>query len=489
MPELPEVETIRTVLESWTKERKVSTIKLLYPRIVANSTELVLNEKLAGNTIEKIERRGKYLIFVFADFVIVSHLRMEGKYYLGHYPNSIFQEGYEYDPLNAKNDKFFKHVHVIFELDNGSILMYHDSRKFGRMFLLEKENYRNEYPINSLGFEPFELDNGQYLFDKFQKLKVTIKQALLMQDIMCGLGNIYVDEVLFDTKISPLEKANNISLEQCDLLVKSSVKVLNKAIYLGGSTIKSYHPGNDVDGRFQNELMVYGHENERCSVCGTMILKTIVGTRGTHYCPYCQQKNIRNQIRVIGVTGLIGSGKSSICQIFAENGYLHVDADSIAKKIMNKDQDGYLAVVKEFGSSILDTNGNIDRALLRKIIIVDDSKLQLLNNIIHPLVVHEMSNIIKNNKGKIVLDVPLLYESNSDKLCDAVVFVNCNSKVRKSRLIERGNMPVEEALKLNSNNDEVVIKSNKASYVVDNTLDLQTTRKQVLKIIEKISLI
>ena len=274
MPELPEVETVRNVLKKWVLGKTISDASIFYEKVIENMKFNEFKIKIVNQKINDINRKGKYLLFVLDDYVLLSHLRMEGKYYL---VNS--------EKLDEKTNK---HKIISFLLDDGSTLLYHDVRKFGKMKLLNKNHYLEDESLKKLGKEPFEMTKEE-LYVKIQNSNKPIKELLLDQSNIAGLGNIYVDEVLFLSKISPLRKGKQINENECKIIVDNSISVLNKAIQLGGSTIKSYHSGNKVDGMFQKELNVYGKKGEKCSCCGKTIEKIVVGGRGTHYCSNCQK--------------------------------------------------------------------------------------------------------------------------------------------------------------------------------------------------------
>jgi len=274
MPELPEVETVRNVLKNWVIGKTIKDVDIFYNRVIENMNFDIFKKKIINQKINDIDRKGKYLLFVLDDYILLSHLRMEGKYYL------VKDE--------LLDEKTNKHKIISFILDDSSSLLYHDVRKFGRMKLLDKNNYLEDESLKKVGKEPFEITSIE-LYEKIKLSNKPIKELLLDQSNIAGLGNIYVDEVLFVSKIHPLRKGKEVSEKECEVIVENSIKVLNKAIELGGSTIKSYHSGNKVDGRFQNELNVYGKKGTKCPCCSTPIEKTVVGGRGTHYCPKCQK--------------------------------------------------------------------------------------------------------------------------------------------------------------------------------------------------------
>jgi len=203
--------------------------------------------------------------------VIISHLRMEGKYFY----------------TNNEDEYISKHKIISFDLGDNN-LIYHDVRKFGKMKLASIENYKNDKSISKLGKEPFEITKKE-LYSKLCKLNKKIKQSLLDQTIISGLGNIYVDEVLFDSCINPNRRSNTISEEECEKIIVSSIKILNKAIELKGSTIATYHFNNNESGNFQNEHKVYGKKGCKCYKCDNVIEKTTIGGRGTYYCKNCQK--------------------------------------------------------------------------------------------------------------------------------------------------------------------------------------------------------
>lgn len=273
MPELPEVETVRQTLKKYLIGQKIKEIYTPYPNII--KTELSdFKEKLINQTFRDINRYGKYLFFVMDDYTLVSHLRMEGKYYIRNNLNELT-----------------KHEHVIFKLQENSYLSYHDVRKFGTMELIEKGKEFTLFSVKKLGVEANQ-DNIDFnaIFPKFHQAKRPIKSVLLDQSVITGLGNIYVDETLFRSKIHPEELSSELTKDEISNILLNAKKVLDKAIMLGGTTIRTYQSSLGVDGRFQNELKVHTKVNEPCPVCGTPIVKIKVGGRGTYFCPNCQKR-------------------------------------------------------------------------------------------------------------------------------------------------------------------------------------------------------
>ena len=274
MPELPEVETVKEALNQTVKGQTIKDIELRYEPMVKNMSADEFKEKLINQTIQEVSRRGKYLVFHFDDYQLLSHLRMEGKYF---YVDSDFE-------LNS-------HVHVIFTLENGKRLLYQDTRKFGTYHLYDKAiDLETTAPFQVLGLEPFATEfTPSYVKEKIQNKKKPIKSLLLDQTVVCGLGNIYVDEVLYRARLHPLTSSSELTDKDIENVVKYTVEVLARAIELGGTTIRTFSSSHGVSGTFQNELLVHQRKGENCYECHTPIEKIKVGGRGTYFCPTCQK--------------------------------------------------------------------------------------------------------------------------------------------------------------------------------------------------------
>ena len=203
MPELPEVETVKESLKLRLNNKKIIRTKVLWDNIIAYPSKEKFIKETANQSINDVKRRGKFLLFDLDDYYLLSHLRMEGKYF-----------------FKTKDDDINKHEHVIFDLDDGSELRYMDTRKFGKMYLIKKEDINKIGPLVKLGLEPWD-DNltSEYLLDKYKKKKLPIKSVLLDQNIIVGIGNIYADEILFLSKINPLKKCNLITKEEAVLRI------------------------------------------------------------------------------------------------------------------------------------------------------------------------------------------------------------------------------------------------------------------------------
>ena len=254
MPEIAEVETVRNTLKTRILNKKIKDINIIYSKMIESDID-EFKQILIGNSFKDIKRIGKWLIFDIGDYYLLSHLRMEGKYF-----------------IKDSKAEIAKHEHIIFTFDDDTDLRYHDTRKFGRMNLIKKEDLFNTEAIKKQGYEPFDSKlTSDYLLDKLKNKKLPIKTLLLDQTIISGLGNIYADEVLFDAKINPLKQGSEIAKEECEKIIASSKTIIEEAIKMGGTTIKSYTSSLGVTGRFQQKLKAHKKEGEPCSICNTPI--------------------------------------------------------------------------------------------------------------------------------------------------------------------------------------------------------------------------
>lgn len=275
MPELPEVETIRKTLAKFVLGKEIKDIDVLWPKIIKQPDDIEqFKHLLIGQTFQRIDRKGKFLLFYMDDVVMVSHLRMEGKY-----------------RVVEKEIPVDKHTHVIFHLTNEQDLRYNDVRKFGTMHVFPIGKELIGKPLKQLGPDPFEENYSfDYVYEKLQRTSRNIKAALLDQTIIAGLGNIYVDETLFLAQVHPEKRANTLSKQEAKRIYQYTEKVLSEAVEQGGTTIRSYVNGEGEMGMFQQKLYVYGQEETACRHCGDIIVKLKVAGRGTHICPSCQPK-------------------------------------------------------------------------------------------------------------------------------------------------------------------------------------------------------
>ncbi len=270
MPELPEVETIKNVLDKNLNHRTIEWIQLDYKPLLEKNSQYQISD-LAGKTFTNFLRRGKYLIFELEDLYWIVHLRMEGKFHL-------------YEDETEKD----KHTHLIFKVED-QYVHYLDTRKFSRMAVVDDLDAYLE--TKNLGFEPFDEGlNAQFLQNRFKNRKRAIKSVLLEQSHIAGIGNIYADEILFRCQLHPETPANKLTLKDLENVIKYTRDVLQKAIAEGGTTIRSYTSSLGVTGLFQVTLQAYGRKGLPCYVCDTEMQRIVVGGRGTVFCENCQKE-------------------------------------------------------------------------------------------------------------------------------------------------------------------------------------------------------
>jgi len=274
LPELPEVETVTRTLRELVKGKQITSVQVYLPRIIQRPADIEqFCDALVGHTILDVTRRGKFIRFLLDGLVLVSHLRMEGRY-------GVYEQ----------HEEIEKHTHVVFTFNDGTQLRYKDVRQFGTMHLFSEGEDLNELPLRKLGIEPLsEQFTAKVLREKLQHRHTKIKPLLLNQELIVGLGNIYVDEALFAARIHPERSPSSLSKAEWSKLHKAIVDTLTSAVEAGGSSIKSYVNGQGEMGMFQQQLLAYGRENQPCTSCGTLLTKFVVGGRGTHICPRCQK--------------------------------------------------------------------------------------------------------------------------------------------------------------------------------------------------------
>jgi formamidopyrimidine-DNA glycosylase len=464
MPELPEVETIKNLLNTILPNRTITSIDVLREATIIGDANEFKNA-LEHLTFTHVSRIGKYLIFHLSNNkVFLSHLRMEGKYF-----------------KIAENRNNTKHAKIVFHLDDNEKLIYDDSRSFGKMKLSSEDKIWVEPEISKLGPEPINDVNIDILYQKACKSPLSIKQFLLDQSVLSGLGNIYVDETLFKSNLHPLTLAKDISKETYNLIVKNAKEVLLAAIESGGSTIKSYHPGENIDGNFQTKLQVYGKRYHNCPVCNAKLKFIRIGGRGTTYCPECQNKKVDKLL--IGLTGKIASGKSTVLNILNKLGADIISSDEIVAKLYrNKNVAKHIS--KMFN---LTFDKIVNKEILREYLKNNPKDIKLINNYIHPLVKEEILKYYNASKKRIVVaEVPLLFESHSEDLFDYIIGVDLNIENQIQRLQERNPLTYKELLKINSNNTFENNKK-KIDYIISNNDTIDSLSLQIANIFNKLA--
>ena len=454
MPEFPEVHVVIEKLKLKTLGKTIKSVEVFRHQTIEGDASQFIN-KLMGATITDIEQIGKFLVFHFDNNnVMISHLRMEGKYF--------FRE---------ENASYGKHDLVVFHFTDNTKLIYNDTRRFGRMSVESETNYKDVPPLNNVGPDPFKMKDASLLEKAFKNKSIPIKTAFLDQSIMSGLGNIYTDEVLFIAKIHPETPAKLVSRNKLEEILKASQKVLGAAMIAGGSTIHSFSAGG-IAGDFQVQLQVYGKKDSECPNCGTKFRKIFVNGRGTTYCPKCQ-KNPGIPV-LFGITGPIGSGKSTVSKLFEKRGYKLLDCDEIVHELY-KTNDMQAKLLKII-PSLRVLNNDIDRKWLKSYLIENPNKKKQLQKIVHKEVVEYVEKELKHSKQPVVVEATFLFETNLHLICDKTIYVDV-SKDKQIENLKSRNEDVEKALKLNANFD--IKNKEKATLVIINDKDVANLEKQV----------
>lgn len=284
MPELPEVEITKKTLQKYVQDQYITDVKIknynLRYKINKNFRKNVIKKK-----IKKITRRSKYLIFHLSDktFFII-HLGMTGRILVGK-NNTLLDTSFY-----SSNSSINKHNHLYFFFKK-YVMIYNDTRRFGFIkFYTEEELLKSSHLIH-LGVEPLSKSlNFRYFKERIKGFKKSIKNTLMDQSFICGLGNIYVNEALFISKISPGRMSFKIKDNEIVLLIKSIKTILKKSIVFGGSTIKDFHNSEGKSGQFQNFFKVYAKEGQGCprSSCNGTIQRSVISSRATFFCTKCQ---------------------------------------------------------------------------------------------------------------------------------------------------------------------------------------------------------
>ena len=286
MPELPEIEIVKRSLFKMINKAKIIDIKINNRNLRYKITNK-FSEQIIGETILKISRRSKYLIFHFKNTILLAHFGMSGKLLIiRNYDNAIFKTSFYYE-TNVNN----KHNHIYFKLNNGLVLVYNDIRRFG-FFKFYPTNQLSQIEfLKKLGPEPFSNKfNTKYFQEFIKNKKKSIKNLLMDQTFVSGLGNIYVNEALFFSRITPTRGAISLNKKEIKNLILSIKKILKLAISKGGSSIKNFQSTQAKNGSFQEFFSVYNRENKKCSriSCKGKIKKIVISNRSSFYCNNCQ---------------------------------------------------------------------------------------------------------------------------------------------------------------------------------------------------------
>ncbi len=272
MPELPEVETIRRSLDPLIRGHRIVSVQVLQRQLRIPVVE-DFERRLEGKTVRGVKRKGKYLLVELdPEDVWVLHLGMSGKLTCLRKPCPIV-----------------KHDHMVVRFETGRELRYHDPRRFGLSLVLRNEELSQWRPLSHLGVDPLSVQfNADYLYSAMRNSKRRIKDLLMDQTVVAGLGNIYTNEILFRTGLRPTRRVGRINHRLAKRIVEATPIVLEEAIRWRGTSFSNYRDGENQKGEFQNHLQVYNREGENCRVCPDKIKKLQVGNRSVFYCSTCQ---------------------------------------------------------------------------------------------------------------------------------------------------------------------------------------------------------
>ena len=274
MPELPEVETVCRALSKVLTNSRIKKIEF-YRKDLRWQVKDNLEVSLKNNIFIDPYRRGKYILIpTNTDKIFLIHLGMSGQIRI------------------KKKDIVQKHDHMRMIVENNNkhfVVTYNDSRRFGYIDLFKKKELREHFLLSKIGVEPLGRElTTEYLKNNFKKRVINIKNALIDQKIIAGIGNIYASEILYKAKINPLRKVNSLSQNDLNSIITFTKIILKRSIDVGGTTIRDHMQPDGSLGYFKQKLQVYGKVNEKCKTCNSFIVKEVISNRSTFICKYCQ---------------------------------------------------------------------------------------------------------------------------------------------------------------------------------------------------------
>jgi formamidopyrimidine-DNA glycosylase len=283
MPELPEVETIRKDLKTRILNKKILKVEIFDKKIADNNVKKIVNSFFVS-----AERIGKLLYFGLSnDKFLLIHLKMTGQLILRPRNKKVIAGGHEQKGMETDNLPN-KHTRVIIYIDTAGELFFNDLRRFGYVKVVDEKEM--EIIKNKFGVEPLKKEfNFNNLKNIFKNKKANVKALLLNQSLIRGIGNIYADEILFRSKISPLREGGRLKEREIKEILKSSRYIIKEAIKKRGTTFSDYKDAKGNKGNYFPFLKVFGRKGEKCLDCGAVIVKIKTAGRGTHYCPRCQK--------------------------------------------------------------------------------------------------------------------------------------------------------------------------------------------------------
>ena len=291
MPELPEVEVTRRLIEPLLIGRRISSVRTTRDSYFFLTRPAALKRNLVGRHTVELGRRGKYLLARLDDGKqLMMHLGMTGQLFSQQAASVRLLSASQRSSLNPEQQLRFEpdqHTHLSLGFaDRGPKVFFRDVRKFGKVRLLRRG--QSDPRLDKLGVDALEA-SGEQLFRLTRGRKAAIKNVLLDQSVIAGIGNIYADEGLFLAGIRPTRRASSLTRRRCEDLVGSVQRVLLRSIESGGSSISDFIAPDGRDGLYQDERHAYARAGEPCTRCGETIRKLALGQRSTHFCPRCQK--------------------------------------------------------------------------------------------------------------------------------------------------------------------------------------------------------
>lgn len=302
MPELPEVQTVVNDLNKKVAGRKITGIWFDWPKMlkdpldqqrnkVAHKHVAVFQKAIKGKKILEVRRRAKNILMYFSsNLVLLTHLKMTGHYLVGKWKIEK-NKATPVSPPEMVNDPYNRYIHLIFYLDNGQQLALSDLRKFAKAVLGTKEQIENLPELIKLGPEA---NDPKLSLEKFKKALrqaqgKKIKQVLMDQEVIAGIGNIYSDEILWQSRIHPFKPANKLKDKEIKAMYLAMKSILAKALKLRGTSSSDYRDTSGKKGGYDLVRLAYDREGEPCKRCGTKIARKKIGGRSAHFCPRCQK--------------------------------------------------------------------------------------------------------------------------------------------------------------------------------------------------------
>lgn len=463
MPELPEVTTICRILKPKILNKTFKNICFLYPKLLINKEVDQVKNLIINSTITDITNIGKIILIKLSNnYQLIIHLRMEGKLF--------YFENKEQLPSKKQSDS------CLMEFTDNSFLLYNDTRKFG-LFKLEKQEKEENSLLANLGLDIFNYTNEDFnkLIENKNNTSDTIKQFITNQHMILGIGNIYADEILFKSQISPFKKARELNEDSYKTILTNAKEILSIAIDNKGSTISSYHPDFNTEGGFQNFLKVYDKKGELCPICKTKIEKRFLSGRGTSFCPHCQHVE-----KSYSLTGPISSGKSTALNIFKELNFTTLSIDEVVHKLY--EQKSYIKQVETLFPELI-INNKISKQILTEKLKNPYFKKQYESFLYPKLKDYVNTFLNKNFDKKVVVEIPLLFESNMQTLFSYNIGITSN---KQEELIKQRDKDYKTKLEINKNS--LFYKNiNKLDYIIENNSTKEELKTKILTLLSKLN--